>query len=97
MAAAWVELLPGLVGGSDEGEQQRREALAELVAAITRDTPTALALVTSLGPYLTTENDGKRAKAITLLAEVRRQLPSLANRRGLANRQDLANPLKIPK
>ena len=31
------------------------------------------------------------------LAEVRRQLPSLANRRGLANRQDLANPLKIPK
>lgn len=68
---AWVPLLTEVVQ-TELAERDRAERLAELVNQIRSDNIPILSVVKALGAYLTTGDDGQRARATGALAEVRR-------------------------
>ncbi len=64
-----MELLPRLIT-TELAADEEATALSELLDQFARSKTEVLAVVTALGPFLTSSVDGHRAKAVALLAQV---------------------------
>lgn len=69
MAESWTNLIMGLVK-EELPQASYAEGVGQLARQVADAGVTSLALITTLGPYLTTENDAERTRAISALAEV---------------------------
>jgi len=70
LAMAWPELLQDLVV-REPGEQQQAQLLGQITDDFRRDGTPVIKLVEALGPWLTGEDDAQRARATSVLSEVR--------------------------
>lgn len=91
-----MELLPGLVT-AELPVAQRSERVQELIGGIRASGQLeVLPLVTALGPFLTSEDDAVRTRAVLLLAEVRAILDLHACAKGLQECYTLSAPRQGP-